>query len=314
MQASMDTCAHDCLPRTQPLRVILINLDRSTDRLARMQAEFERVGVSFERFPAVSGTDLPESVKPYFCDAAGKVVSPLRSGEIGCYASHLGVWQRIAAGHCGVAALVCEDDVGLPDDLIPLLARLLKAAPSGWDVIRLSSNTRRPVAAVAPLGAGRNLVRYWRGPPLSGAYLVSRAGASKLLQPKLRHLPVDEDLARPWLFDLDAYGVLPAPVAQEHVFASMIEAEGGREHALGQRTRRARKSEHFNRHAYNMRTMGLRDWLRCFAASRASRLGRRKDEGPSVCADRSQSAACASDCALGTRVAFTCDHSREGVR
>ena len=243
MQASMDTCAQDCLPLTQPLRVILINLDRSTDRLARMKAEFERVGVDFERFPAVSGTDLPESVKPYFCDAAGEVVSPLRSGEIGCYASHLGVWQHIAAGRYGAAALVCEDDVGLPDDLIRLLARLLNAAPSGWDVIRLSSNTRRPVAAVAPLGAGRNLVRYWRGPPLAGAYLVSRAGAAKLLQPQLRRRPVDEDLARPWLFDLDAYGVLAAPVAQ-HAAHSIVEEMGGR--MPMRRTRRARTSEHLS--------------------------------------------------------------------
>lgn len=92
----------------QAVPVMLINLDRSTDRLARMQREFDRAGVRFERFPAVHGTDLPGSVRSYFCDASGRVISPLPAGEIGCYASHLAIWQRIASGTYGSAALVSK--------------------------------------------------------------------------------------------------------------------------------------------------------------------------------------------------------------
>jgi GR25 family glycosyltransferase involved in LPS biosynthesis len=36
------------------LPTFLINLDRSADRLTRMQAEFARAGMDFERFAAVS--------------------------------------------------------------------------------------------------------------------------------------------------------------------------------------------------------------------------------------------------------------------
>src|SRR5262245_24514798 len=61
-------------------RAILINLDRSTDRLARMRAEFDRAGIAFERFRAVNGADLLESVRCHFCDEAGKITSPLRLG------------------------------------------------------------------------------------------------------------------------------------------------------------------------------------------------------------------------------------------
>jgi glycosyl transferase family 25 len=86
---------------------IVINLDRSLDRLAHIKAEFARAGMAFERFSAVDGCELPAGVKPYFCDATGRLVSPLTAGEIGCYASHLAIWQRIAAGRYGQATLVC---------------------------------------------------------------------------------------------------------------------------------------------------------------------------------------------------------------
>src|SRR5262245_62078366 len=81
MRARRDVPAQAALPRKQPVPVIVINMDRSAARLAHMQAEFARTGLDFERFSAVSGADLPETVKPYFCDAAGQVASPLRPGE-----------------------------------------------------------------------------------------------------------------------------------------------------------------------------------------------------------------------------------------
>jgi len=241
VSASAGLSRQDCLPGRPQVPVLLINLDRSTDRLARMRTEFAGAGLAFERFPAIDGTDLPPSVRPYFCDASGRIVSPLRAGEIGCYASHLAIWQRIAEGCYGSAALVCEDDIGLPEALQPLLALLLRATPRGWDVVRLSSDTNRPVAAVAGLGGGRSLIRYWRAPLLAGAYLVSRAGAGKLLRPGVRHQPVDVDLARPWLFGLDAYGVAPAPIAQ-HAAHSTIEGMGGREPMRW--TRLSRRTNH----------------------------------------------------------------------
>jgi glycosyl transferase family 25 len=273
----------DCRPSTQLVPVILINLDRSVDRLARMRAEFDRAGLVFERFPALNGTDSPPSVRPYFCDAAGKIVCRLGAGEIGCYASHLAIWQRIAEGRYGSAALVCEDDIALPDDIAALLDKVLCVAPSGWDIVRLSNATNRPVAPIAPLGPGRTLIRYWRTPLLSGAYLMSRTGATKLLRPGIRYQPVDQDLARPWLFDLDAYGVCPAPISQDAA-DSVIDGMGGREHRAMHRTRLSRSAEHASRLAYNLKTMGLRGWLGCSAANRSLRLGLRSPQ--SACSRR----------------------------
>jgi glycosyl transferase family 25 len=248
------------------LPVFLINLERSADRLARMTAEFQRVGVGFERFPAVNGTDLPAGHASYFCDASGRIASPLSPGEIGCYASHLGIWQRIVDGE-PPAALICEDDIILPTDLAALLEATAGALPAGWDIVRLVDMDnwgRKRALALAPLPGNRHIIRYWRAPMRAGAYIISRAGAKKLLRPGLRCYGVDADLRRPWLFALDHYGVHPAPIIQ-HADESLIGADRGcafarRQWKLSRKLRRAPLM--VRQQAYNLKKMGLWPWSR----------------------------------------------------
>jgi glycosyl transferase, family 25 len=45
------------------VQAFVINLDRSPDRLIRMQTEFARVGMTFTRFPAIDGTALPHDLQ-----------------------------------------------------------------------------------------------------------------------------------------------------------------------------------------------------------------------------------------------------------
>jgi glycosyl transferase family 25 len=264
--------------------IFVINLDRDPDRLVDMQREFARVGLSFERIPAILGTDLPPDSRPYFFDAAGSVASPLRKGEIGCYASHLKTWKQIADREQLPAALVCEDDIRLPDDMPELLDRIIASAPKGWDIIRLSSNSKRPVSFVMPLINGYQLVRYWKISVLAGAYLISRAGAEKMLRPGLRNNPIDVDISRPWLFGMDAYGVVPTPVIQ-NIAESTIDKLDDREKLRRRRTRTKRVLRRMGklpvkiRHGiYNLETMGPIDWVVClFLNARRKITGRHFD-------------------------------------
>jgi glycosyl transferase, family 25 len=220
--------------RTRPLpTAFVINLDRDTVRLTHMEAECARVGIPMQRWPAMLGAALPPALASSFVTPSSGGAWSLSSGEIGCYASHITIWQALVDGALvykvfGDVALVMEDDLRLEDDFVPAVQRALAVAPSGWDLIRLSNAPRRAFVPVAEISPRYRLVHYTRVPCSCGAYLISRSGAKKLLALRARTLPVDEDCRRGWRFGLKTFGVLPLP-ATPGIFESTITKLGGRE-------------------------------------------------------------------------------------
>lgn len=209
------------------LPVFLINLDRDADRLAHMEAAAAKAGIAFTRVPAVLGHAMPDWVRPYFTGADGSITQRLRPGEVGCYASHLVVARRIV--EAGVAhALVLEDDLDLPQDLVPLIAAALARLPEGWDILRLSNPPKAAFRPLARLPGGRELVLYSRVPNNTGALVWSAAGARKFLAAGLRDYPVDEHLRRPWLLGLETHGIVPAPIRSNIFETSTIDDLGHR--------------------------------------------------------------------------------------
>jgi glycosyl transferase, family 25 len=157
-----------------PVPIFVINLDRSTDRLASITQTFAQASMTFTRWPAVDGRVLPEPLRGYFADHR------LTPGELGCYASHVAIWEHMVRAGVPVA-LVCEDDIRVPPQFASHLVDTISAAPTGWEVIKLSSPANRATHAVAQINAGHALVRYWRVPMWTGAYLIALSGARKLL-------------------------------------------------------------------------------------------------------------------------------------
>ncbi|MGD9816780.1 MAG: glycosyltransferase family 25 protein [Hyphomonadaceae bacterium] len=247
--------------------ILVINLDRDADRLAYMQAQLARAALPFARFSAIDGADLPAPMRSYFPPG-----TPLSRGEIGCYASHLAICQRIAARRVRAPVLVLEDDVALPGDLPALMASLILALPPRWDIVRLSYPSKRITRPVAPLGDGRELVRYSQTPTSTGAYLISRSGAEKFLAPQPRRLPIDHDLRRVWAWDLETYGVMPAPVRADAFGGSTIDAMGSR-----QRVRRRAQDEReaLARFRRGVRDFGLAGWIAAEAVNTAGMLAPR---------------------------------------
>lgn len=254
-------CQLDEAPRTGNAHTVVINLDRDEVRLTAVAAEFARHDMAFERFAAVEGLAVPEPLRDYFFDGDGRPAAALTRGEIGCYASHLSVWRRVAAGEHPVT-LVCEDDIRLPDNFQAVLAAALEAAPAGWDVIRLSAPSKRTLWPIRQICDGHRLVHYSKIPPLLGAYLISQQGAEKLLKPGLRGRPVDLDMARPWEIGLHLYGIDPAPVYQPTKNTSSIDSVEKRHYArratgvLGIRSRLFGR-DRFRRYRHNARTVGV---------------------------------------------------------
>ncbi len=277
--------AKDCqvgvLPRTS-VHTVVINLERDNARLAAVAAEFARHGMAFERFAAVDGLAVPGSLQDYFFDRDGHPAATLTKGEIGCYASHLSVWRRVASGQYPKVTLICEDDIRLPENFQGVLAAALDAAPAGWDVIRLSAPSKRALWPIRQICDGHRLVRYSKVPALLGAYLISQRGAEKLLKPGLRARPVDLDMARPWEIGLELYGVDPAPVHQPTRNASSIDTVEKRHYArramgfLGIRSRLFGR-DRFRRYRHNVRTVGI--WRAVMAEVRNLFRGRTPDTG-----------------------------------
>lgn len=211
------------------LLAYLINLDRDGDRHVHMAQEFSRIGVLYHRVDAVLGLAMPDWVKPYFLFNSA-VASNLKTGEVGCYASHLVVAKTLLDSDLPYA-LICEDDLVLPDDLSALLAAALESLPADWDILRLSNPAKAPYRVLDFLPEGRALVLYARVPNNTGCHLLSRAGAQKLLVPGLRRLQIDEHLRRPWQLGMANFGIEPAPVLS-NIFDSTIDKISDRGLAL----------------------------------------------------------------------------------
>lgn len=221
-----------------------------------MERELGRVGIPFERFPAVRGAGLPDDLRGYFA-----ADSPLTLGEIGCYASHIRICQRIAVCDYPSPTLVLEDDLGVSGSLVDVLKSLPAVLPPHWDMVRLANAAKNAVLDVGSLPHGHKLVRYSRVPTSTGASLISRGGAQKFLKQIPRYLPVDQDLRRVWVWNLNMYGVDPVPVVRDVFEDSSIDAATAPGHRRDRKRisamRRARVMEGPERMRFALNEMGL---------------------------------------------------------
>jgi|CXWL01.1.fsa_nt_gi glycosyl transferase family 25 len=240
---------------------MVINMDRDVARLRHMELELARIGLRFERFPALSGADLPSDLRAYFADDAS-----LSPGEVGCYASHLRLCQLMVAGTLSSPALILEDDLSFPDNFTELLAAILGALPDRWDMVRLTNVAKHAVLEVAPLIGGLSLVRYASVPGSTGASLLNRSGAEKFLARAPRNLPIDQDLRRVWRWDLDVYGVHPMPLMRDVFDSSTIDAMAAPGLRNDQHRRRRMRQQRFqetaSRIGFALRQFGVRDFAR----------------------------------------------------
>lgn len=235
------------------MKIILINLDRDTERLAYATYQFRQCGLEFERISGVVGDAVPDDLKLYFTYADERHIT---KGEIGCYASHIRAWQSVSG-----PTLICEDDIIIEYNTKQRLKRIIENAPLGWDIIKLTGETKDVVKYI-----NSDLHQYIKIPTSCAAYLISRNGARKLLKKSVRTLPVDVDIRRAWLFDLNVYGVSQSPIRQINRNKSSIESFGRRytdKRRRGARGlfRRMFAAERFQRLIYNVRQFGLLEYL-----------------------------------------------------
>jgi glycosyl transferase, family 25 len=186
------------------LPIRYINLDRDELRRARMDAELSKLGLAFERFPAVLWTAISTAEQASLYSEslnAKQFHQPLVNGEKGCYASHLKLWRSLLDSR-HEAMIILEDDVCLAPDFA-LVASAITSIPNAWEMIKLIGRTSlgkaEKVKHREPLCLGYQLLTYHRIPSLTAGYAISRRGAEKLLRTRTPFgRPIDVDLRHWW--------------------------------------------------------------------------------------------------------------------
>jgi len=94
-------------------KVVVINLDKRTDRLEKISKQLDELGIVFERFSAIDGT--------------GK--NPIIAGRD----SHVEVWKQ----NLGKKVLILEDDAYFVEGFQERFDEVIQTLPENWDVFYL---------------------------------------------------------------------------------------------------------------------------------------------------------------------------------
>jgi GR25 family glycosyltransferase involved in LPS biosynthesis len=97
-------------------KVVVINLDRRTDRMETLDAQLKELGIEYERFSAV--------------DAQALGIEPIQA----CRQSHLKVLEESTG-----RTLILEDDAIFMEDFNNRFAQFIELLPDDWDIFYLGA-------------------------------------------------------------------------------------------------------------------------------------------------------------------------------
>lgn len=187
------------------MKCYVINLERSPDRLTHIRERLASLDVQFERITAVDGQHLSGD----FGD------TPLTSGEVACFLSHIKCWEKISLGH-DEYAVVLEDDVMISDDGAAFLKNY-DWIPKKSNIVKIETyNQNCFVSRIGKKVRGDRAVHKlssWHSG--TAAYIISKNKAKQLILEASGGLncPVDFfmfDRLQGKLWNGDVYQLVPA--------------------------------------------------------------------------------------------------------
>ena len=195
------------------MRAFLINLDRNPERLAFMDEQLKRLGVDYERVPAVDGRALsPEERARGFSRVRSFIAAKKRlsDAEVGVAMSHVACCRRVLAEE-EPYALVLEDDVVLADGFPAALKRVESFLSPGRAQLVLLSGYGVEGADSLP-----EEIRAEKSAWCADAYVLTREAARLILKANDPVITVADSFKR-WRrrFGLELYRALPATARQD---------------------------------------------------------------------------------------------------
>lgn len=230
--------------------IFVINMANSIERWHTTSTRLHAIGLEGIRFEATVGKNLTKQEVTDWYSADLNLKHHHRDmtlGEIGCYVSHMRIWEKMRDEHIPFC-IVLEDDLTIEPHLADVTTHFQKL--NNWDLIKLSDNRANPFIDKAALNNELTLGNYLKVPNGCQGYALSLAGANKLLKRKPFFRPVDVDIQFHSEVNLNITGIKPYPVAEDLSFQSDISAINQGNHSNKStfwRNLRHRKDMYFQR-------------------------------------------------------------------
>lgn len=160
----------------------VINMDKSKDRLDKINKNFKSLGLSFNRFTAIDGKTLSSEQLDKISTKACRNILCNR-GIIGCAESHKTLWKQLLNDKNTDYYLVLEDDVELSNKSVDIIKKLEpKISEYSIDYLNLYC---------VNIGCGIIKTKFKiddfefgkpRFPLTTTGYIITKTGAKKLLE------------------------------------------------------------------------------------------------------------------------------------
>lgn len=206
------------------MKIFVINLDRSAERWDAIKAQLDKLALTdlVARFPAIDGASNDvNAFWPYVDQRRAKQIKgrELSEGQIGCFASHYTVWQRIAASSQG--AIVLEDDVGIAGNFKDFIDQIAEDRTE-FCCIRLFANKTRKARAIRVGAIGPfTLSKYTKGHMGTQGYYLTPNAAERLIRYGDRWFqPVDLYMDAFWHHHLECFGIEPPVVIRNNILST----------------------------------------------------------------------------------------------
>lgn len=194
-------------------KIFVINIACETERMRNVAAAFSNEKMSFERFEAINGSDIPNEdwknlhSKFWYWLMHGR---PITAGVLGCALSHRAIFKRIIDEKIS-CALIVEDDIVLDKNFAKKLDEI-ELSTRDFDMIQIFC-FRHPDYFVRKSNNGSFDIKTFRNLHASTAgYLLRNSGADKLLKIKKVMTTADRWCWQSAITGLKCCGIVPMPI------------------------------------------------------------------------------------------------------
>ena len=203
------------------MKVFVVSLTRSTERRERMQCQLVNAGINFEFFDAIDASQddflYSEKARPQL--TLQRKGYTLKSGEIGCFASHYRLWQMCT--ELGEAIVILEDNVDILPTTKDALNRLNQYIDK-YGYIKLAATQPSSFTNIEAITEQMQLGQYAKKSCGTTAYVISPKAAQAFIDNAVHFIePVDDYMEKPWRHKVKTYSIFPSQFSRAEISSTI---------------------------------------------------------------------------------------------